>query len=447
MPEAKAQNILKDIYERSLFLALIGSGYVGLPTAALFADAGFHVIAIDIKPEVVEAVNRGVSPIKELGLDGLILRNVQAGRLKATSSLKSLTQTDAVIVSVQTPINQNRKPNLSFLMKAVEDIGKTLKKGVLVVISSTIPPGTMLEKVKPTLESLSGLKAEEDFYLAYVPERIAPGKAIKEFVESPRLVGGIGPNSTKITSELFKTVCKKVIETDASTAEIAKLAENTYRDINIAFANQLALLCEQYGVDVKKVIELANTHPRVNIHTPGPGVGGPCLPKDPYLLISRAEFDEENIVEMARRINDYMPKYIVKITTQALKNAGKNIKKCKIAVLGTAYKADVDDSRLSPSRPIIQQLLSLGAKVVAYDPYCQESFGAEKAESLQEAIKNADCIVIATDHTEFKKMDLLKLKEYMKENPVIVDGRRIIDPAKVKNVGFKYYGVGYGVKN
>ena len=181
MPEAKAQNILKDIYERSLFLALIGSGYVGLPTAALFADAGFHVIAIDIKPEVVEAVNRGVSPIKELGLDGLILRNVQAGRLKATSSLKSLTQTDAVIVSVQTPINQNRKPNLSFLMKAVEDIGKTLKKGVLVVISSTIPPGTMLEKVKPTLESLSGLKAEEDFYLAYVPERIAPGKALKEF--------------------------------------------------------------------------------------------------------------------------------------------------------------------------------------------------------------------------------------------------------------------------
>jgi len=439
------QTILNSIQRKTLKISLIGSGYVGLPTATLFADVGFHVVAIDIKPEVVKVVNKGISPINEPGLNELILRNVQAGRLKATLSLKSLTQTDAVIVSVQTPIDQNKKPNLSFLMKAVENIGMTLKKGMLVAISSTISPRTMLEKVKPTLESLSGLKVEEDFYLAYVPERIAPGKAIKEFVESPRLVGGIGPNSTRIISELFRTVCKKVIETDITTAEIAKLAENTYRDINIAFANQLALLCEQYGADVKKVIELANTHPRVNIHMPGPGVGGPCLPKDPYLLISKAKL-EENIVERARRINDHMPRHVVEITIQALNNIGKNFDGCKIVVLGTAYKADVDDSRLSPSKPIIQHLLSLGAKVVAYDPHCQESFGAEKAESLQEAIKNADCIVIATDHTEFKKMDLLKLKEYMKENPVIVDGRRIIDPAKAKNVGFKYYGVGYGAR-
>ena len=441
------KRLIDDIRKRILRLTILGSGYVGLPTAALFADAGFHVVAVDIKPEVVKTVNNGVSPIKEPELDELILHNVQAGRLRATSSLKILTQTDAVIVSVQTPIDQNKKPNLSFLMKAIEDIGRALRKGMLVVVSSTIPPGTMLEKVKPKLELLSGLKADSDFYLAYVPERIAPGKAIKEFVESPRIIGGISPNSTKIAAELFRAVCKKVIEADATTAEIAKLAENTYRDINIAFANQLALICEQHGADVKKVIELANTHPRVNIHTPGPGVGGPCLPKDPYLLISRAEFDEENIVEMARRINDYMPRHVVKITIQALNNVGKNVGGCKIAVLGTAYKADVDDSRLSPSKPIVQQLLSLGAKVVAYDPYCQESFGAEKAENLQEATRNADCIVIVTDHTEFKKMDLLKLKECMRETPVIVDGRRIIDPAKAKNVGFKYYGVGYGVKN
>jgi len=445
MLKARIQDLLKDIHQRGLRLIVLGSGYVGLPTAALFADAGFHVIAVDIKPEIVKAVNEGINPINEPELDELILHNVQAGRLKATSSLKALTQADAIIVSVQTPIDQNRKPNLSFLMKAVKDIGKALKREMLVVISSTIPPGTIFEKVRPKLEALSNLKAEEDFYLAYVPERITPGKAIKEFIESPRLIGGIGPNSTKIISELFKTVCKKVIETDVTTAEIAKLAENTYRDINIAFANQLALICEQYGADVKKVIEMANTHPRVNIHMPGAGVGGPCLPKDPYLLINKAKL-EENIVETARRINDYMPKHIVKMTIQALNNMGKNIRECKITILGTAYKADVDDSRLSPSKPIIQQLLNLGAKVVAYDPYCQETFKAEKAEKLQEAVKGSDCIIIATDHTEFKKINLSKLKTHMKENPIIIDGRRIIEPSKAKNMGFKYYGVGYGIK-
>jgi len=233
------EKLVKDIQNRSLNLTVLGSGYVGLPTAALFADAGFHVTAIDIKPEVVKTVNSGASPINEPGLHKLVSRNVQAGRLKATlNSAKALTQADTIIISVQTPIDHNKKPNLSFLMKALEEVGKTMKKEMLVVISST--------------ESLSGLKAETEFYLAYVPERIAPGKALKEFIESPRLVGGVGPNSTKTAAELFRTVCKKVIETGAATAEVAKLAENTFRDINIAFANQLALICEQHGVDAKK---------------------------------------------------------------------------------------------------------------------------------------------------------------------------------------------------
>ncbi|MHA1722236.1 MAG: nucleotide sugar dehydrogenase [Candidatus Baldrarchaeia archaeon] len=447
MESSIIQELLKKIQNRSLQLAVLGSGYVGLPTAALFADAGFQVVAIDVKPEIICTVNNGVSPVNEPGLSDLVSRNVKAGKLRASlNSDINLKEADVAIISVQTPIYDNKKPNLSYLEKALEDVAKAMKKGMLIVVSSTVPPGATTTFIKPKLESSSGLKADADFYLAYVPERITPGNAIKEFVENPRLIGGIGPNSIKVAAELFRTVCKKVIETDAITAEIAKLAENTYRDINVAFANQLALLCEQYGADVKKVIELANTHPRVNIHVPGPGVGGPCLTKDPYLLISKAKL-EENIVEMVRRINDYMPRHIVEMTIQALESVGKNVNECKIAVLGTAYKADVDDSRLSPSKPIIQQLLSLGAKVVAYDPYCQESFGAEKAENLQEVIRNADCIIIVTDHTEFKKMDLLKLKECMRENPVIVDGRRIIDPAKAKNASFKYYGIGYGVKN
>ncbi|MHA1832826.1 MAG: nucleotide sugar dehydrogenase [Candidatus Baldrarchaeia archaeon] len=435
---------LANIRNRSAHIAILGSGYVGLPTAALFADVGFHVTAIDIKPEVVKTVNRGISPINEPGLNKLVSRNVQASRLKATlNSTEALTQADTVIISVQTPINKNKKPDLSFLKKALEEVGKTIKKGTLVVITSTVPPGTTLLKVKPKLEILSGLKADADFFLAYVPERIAPGKALKEFVESPRLIGGIGPNSTKVTAELFRTVCKKVIETDVATAEVAKLAENTFRDVNIAFANQLALICEQQGVDVKKVIELANTHPRVNIHTPGPGVGGPCLPKDPYLLTHKTKITKPNLIRTARQINDYMPGHIVKMTLQALKNVGKNIEKSEITVLGTAYKANIDDSRLSPSKPIIRKLLNLGAKVVAYDPYCPESFNAEKTESLVEAVKGSDCIIVVTDHPEFKEIDLSELRKSMRDNPIIVDGRRLIEPAEAKKIGFIYYGVGY----
>jgi UDP-N-acetyl-D-mannosaminuronic acid dehydrogenase len=271
--ENSKQNILEEIKQKSAPISVLGSGYVGLPTAALFADAGFSVTATDIKPSIIKSINGGCSPIKEPGLEEIISRNVKAGRLKAVvNSHAQLGNPEVFIVSVQTPINEANKPNLSFLMSAIENIGKNLRKGMLVAICSTVPPRTLNQKIKPLLEDLSGLRADEDFFLAYVPERIAPGKTLKEFVESPRLVGGVGPNSTKTAAELFRKVCKEIIETDVATAEIAKLAENTFRDVNIAFANQLALICEQHGVDVMKAIELANTHPRVNIHTPGPGV-------------------------------------------------------------------------------------------------------------------------------------------------------------------------------
>jgi len=444
MKSTTLEKQLNKIYKRILRIAVLGSGYVGLPTAALFAQAGFQVVAIDTKSEVVESINSGVSHIKEPGLNEIILHNIQAGRLRATTSSEAISQADAIIVSVQTPIDQDKEPNLSFLNKALEDMGKTIKKGMLVLLGSTVPPGTMQTLVKPKFEFLSRLKADTDFYLAYVPERIAPGNAFKEFVESPRLVGGMGPGSTKVAAELFKTVCKTVIETDAATAEIAKLAENTFRDINIAFANQLALICEQHGVDAKEAIKLANTHPRVNIHTPGPGVGGPCLTKDPYLLTHETNLKTQIMIKTARKINDHMPKHIVKLTLQALKNTGKDIKGSKIAILGTAYKADVDDPRGSPSKPIIQELTKLGAKVKAYDPHCNESFRAERASSLNEVLKDSDCVILVTDHTEFKNLDLQEIKTLMNDNPAIIDGRRIVNPHEAERLGFIYYGVGYG---
>ena len=421
----------------------MGSGYVGLPTATLFADAGFNVTVVDVQSKIVESVNMGISPINEYGLQELVMRNVQAGKLKAVlNSQATLNQEDAVIISVQTPIDKNKRPDLSFLIKALENVGKALKKKMLIVICSTVPPKTLQEKVKPLLESLSGLVADNDFYLAYVPERISPGKALKEFVESPRLIGGIGPNSTKIAAELFNTVCKRIIETNATTAEIAKTAENTFRDINVAFANQLALICEQHGADITKVIELANTHPRVNIHMSGPGVGGPCLTKDPYLLIHETLIKKQNIITVARTINDSMGHHLVKMTIKSLKNVGKTIKDSRIAILGTAYKANIDDSRFSPSEPIIQELLGLGAETIAYDPNCTATFGAKKAESLHESFTGADCLIMITDSTEFKNIDLQELKKLMNTRPVIIDGKRIINPEVAEEIGFVYYGIG-----
>jgi UDP-N-acetyl-D-mannosaminuronic acid dehydrogenase len=440
-----SDKILKDIQSRELRTTVLGAGYVGLPTAAILAEAGFRVIALDIRSEVVKAVNNGASTINEPGLKELVLRNVQASRLRATSDVtEALDGADAIVIAVQTPIVKNMKPNLSFLMKALSETGRAIKKRMLVVVTSTVPPGTMLRIVKPKLESMSSLEADIDFYLAYVPERIAPGKAIREFVENPRLVGGIGPNSTEIAAELFRTVCRNVMVTDAATAEIAKLAENTFRDVNIAFANQLALICEELGVDVMEVIGLANTHPRVNIHLPGPGVGGPCLPKDPYLLIYPSKATGRDIISMARQINDYMPKHTANLIIRALKKTGKGIKNSKVAVLGTAYKGDVDDSRLSPSGPLVHELVRLGSRVTVYDPFSSESFGAERANSAYEAARSADCLVIETDHTEFKRLDLEKVKKLMNDNPVIIDARRMIRLPEAEKLGFICHGTGFG---
>ena len=424
-------------------MLVVGSGYVGLPTAALFADAGFQVTAVDIKPEIIRDINEGLIKTHEPGLNELVLRNVKAGTLNATSHLNAdFGSTNIFIVCVQTPIDKHKRPDLSFLEGALQTIGANVKKEKIVVLGSTVPPHTMSRLVKPRLELLSGLRAGTDFYLAYAPERIAPRKALEEFVKGPRLVGGVEQNSTRIVAELFRTVCKRVLETDALTAEVTKLVENTFRDVNIAFANQLALICEQLEVDVLEVIRLANTHPRVNVHMPGPGVGGPCLPKDPYLLLSSAEYVGYNLVKVARQINDFMPKHVVKLILQALTNVSKDVERSKIAILGTAYKANVDDPRLSPAACIIDRLKSLGAEVVVYDPRCNESFGAKRESSLLEVAKGADCLVVITDHKEFKSLNLQEIKKLMKSKPAIIDGRRIVDCQTAENLGFTYYAIG-----
>jgi len=259
-----------------------------------------------------------------------------------------------------------------------------------------------------------------------------------------RVVGGVGLKSTERALELYRKVNPNLYPTDATTAEFVKLIENTFRDLNIAYANLLALMTEKLGIDIYEAIRLANTHPRVNIHLPGAGVGGPCLTKDPYMLASLfKEFWGTQLIELARRINEYMPKHTVEIVEKALGDAGLSIRNAEVAVLGAAYKGGVDDTRESPARYIVKELLEKGARVVVYDPYTRESFGAERADTLEDAVSDADVMLIVTDHPEFRNIDLETIGRLMR-NKSIVDGRRVIEPHQALRHGFRYYGIGYG---
>lgn len=440
--------LLRKIRDRAAKIAVVGLGHVGLTTAVAFARVGFMVIGIDVDEEIVISVSTGKNHLSNSGIDELIRATVGKGLLKATLSYSDGVRcSDVVIICVPTPINHKNKPDLSYLGDACRNVALNMDKGKLIIVESTVPSGTIKGFVVPLLEKLSNLKCGLDFYLSYCPERMAPGEALKEFIENTRIVGGYDEQSTQLTAEFFKAAVKgSILITDFATAEVAKLAENTFRYVNIAFANEFALICECLGVDVKEVIKLANTHPRVNIHFPGSGVGGSCLPKDPYLLIhpARVKGFKSFIIEASRKVNESMPLHVVNMVVKGSHEVGKSIKRTRIAVLGTAYKADVDDSKFSPAESIISELKRLGASVVTYDPYCRESFGAEKAESIRDAIKGADFIVIVTDHTIFRSLNLSELRVLMKNKSVIVDGRRVIDSKEAKSLGFIYYGLGLG---
>jgi len=441
-----SEKLLEKIKTKKAHIAVLGLGHVGLPAAAIFASVGYSVTGADVKKEVVDSVLSLKFDTKEPGLEEMIKKVVRAGKLKTISdTILATKQADVVLICVQTPLTQSGKPDLRYLENASRDVARGLTKGKLIIVVSTVPPGTIKSLVTSILEKESGLKCGVDFWLAYSPERILPGKTIEEFVTNVRLVGGFNARSVELAVELFKNVTKgKILITNIANAELAKLAENTFRYVNIAFANELALMCEKMGADVIEVINLANTHPRVNIHKPGPGVGGPCLTKDPRLLLhpeGHSPFTSK-LIECSRELNDYMAEHMIKLVVKALKDTKKNVKNSCIAVLGVAYKAEVSDTTNSPAEKIIRKLMRLGAEVKVHDPYTKEDFGAKRAKSVKEAVKGADCIVVATDHKLFADLPFKKIKLLMNENPVIVDGRRIINFKKAKQEGFVYYGIG-----
>ncbi|MEB3773575.1 MAG: nucleotide sugar dehydrogenase [Desulfurococcales archaeon] len=424
-------------------ISVIGLGYVGLPTAVVFASRGVRVVGVDVDGFKVNSINRGVSYINEPGLGGLLAEVVSRGLLSATTDIDTaLDGSDAVLIDVPTPI-KNGVADLSYVADVSRAISRRLRRGMLVVVESTLPPGATGGLVRGVLEEGSGLRVGEDFYLAHVPERIAPGRALEELSRVPRLVGGVDARSTERALELYSRVNPNLLPTDATTAEFVKLAENTFRDLNIAFANLLAVMAENLGIDVYDAIRLANTHPRVNIHWPGAGVGGPCLTKDPYMLASVSDFWGVELIRMARRLNEYMPHHTVEIVEKVARMEGINLGSSRIAVLGVAYKGGVDDTRESPARVVVSELVGRGVDVVTYDPYTSESFGAERAGSLEEAMAGADMVLIITDHPEFRELDWRRLGKLMRRR-IIVDGRRVLEPSQAVAAGFRYYGIGFG---
>ena len=432
-------------------VAICGLGYVGYPVAMLFADAGFDVIGVDILEDRVKRLNEGENPIKgqEPGLDDLVEEVFKKGNFRATADMKEYNLADYIIVAVQTPVaEENKKPTYENLKGALRDIGKNMKKGVTVIIESTIAPGTMEHVVKPILEEESGLKAGKDFYLANCPERLMPGHLLENIRYYNRVIGGWTPESAKKVKELYKNVVKgELQETDCITAEIVKAGENTYRDVQIAFANEMALLCEAYGANVWKVREFINNCKKVTetrpqalrqMHYPGAGVGGHCIPKDSWLLIHEVrDIVNPKLIPTARYINDFMPLHMFDLLKDGLKEVGKKLDEVNILVLGYAYDANSDDDRNTPTVPLIEKLKENKVKFEIHDPFIKDYKG-----DVKEMLKGKDAIVLMTGHDEYKKLEYKEILKLMNEKPLIIDGRNIFDKEDARKNGFVYKGVG-----
>ncbi|MBL6982986.1 MAG: nucleotide sugar dehydrogenase [Anaerolineales bacterium] len=379
-------------------ICVLGMGYIGLPTASTFATHGVRVVGVDVNRQVVETLQNGGVHIHEPGLRTLFQAAYKSGNLTISPQPE---ESDAFIIAVPTPFKEGKKADLEFVVSASEAIVPYLKQGNLVVLESTSPPRTTIDVVAPILEK-SGLKAGEDFHLAYSPERVLPGQILRELIDNARVIGGIDKASSDAGRDLYATFVRgEIICTTATTAEMVKLMENTYRDVNIAIANEFSRLAARFGVDVWEAIELANRHPRVEILNPGPGVGGHCISVDPWFFVEAAP-DLTPLIATARNVNDAQPQVVVDMLQSALTDlSGK-----RIAVLGLAYKPDVDDLRESPAVEIASQLAEKGAIVVAYEPYKLDAQFPKfsMAQTLEEALSGADALVLLVAHAPLKNI-------------------------------------------
>lgn len=418
-------------------ICVFGLGYIGLPTASTFATHGIKVTGVDVNPRVVDTLRNGGLHIHEPGLRTLVQAALGSGNLVVSQQPEPA---DAFIIAVPTPFYSDKRADLRAVTAAAEAIVPHLRPGNLVVLESTSPPLTTVDVVAPIL-SRSGLQPGSDFYLAYSPERVLPGQILRELIENARVIGGVDRPSAEAGRDLYATFVRgEIILTDATTAEMVKLMENTYRDVNIAIANEFARLADRFGIDIWEAISLANHHPRVNVLRPGPGVGGHCISVDPWFLVEAAP-DLTSLIRTARQVNDAQPEYVVDVIRRAAGELGG----CQIAALGLAYKPDVDDLRESPAIEIVRLLAEAGARVRTYEPYKPGAQvpGTDSAASLDGALRDADLVLLLVAHSPLKALQPAQAAALLRRR-VAVDVANGWDAAAWQAAGFRLFRLGVG---
>lgn len=410
-------------------LCTVGLGYIGLPTSIMFAKYGVDVVGVDIRPDVIESLNSGKIHIEEPGLQDALTEVIKSGKFHASLMPE---KADTFIVAVPSPNNDDlyKSCDLTYVLSAVNNILPLLEKGNVLIIESTIAPRSMDDFIKPVIEA-AGFIVGEDIYLVHCPERVLPGQIMHELVYNNRIIGGMTPACTEAGVKVYATLVEgELVKTDAKTAEMSKLMENTFRDVNIALANELTKVCNELEINALDVIEMANKHPRVNLHTPGPGVGGHCLAVDPYFIVSKAP-ETAQIISLSRATNLSMPAYVVENVDELMKNVDGKL----ITLFGLTYKGNVDDVRESPAMEIYELLVAQNKyEIRAFDPHVK---GIGVIEDIEVAVAESDLILILTDHNEFKELEFDKL--------VGMRHKRIFDTKNIvqnRSDGFEYMNFG-----
>jgi UDP-N-acetyl-D-mannosaminuronic acid dehydrogenase len=418
-------------------VCVLGLGYIGLPTASTLATHGLQVVGVDVNPQIVQGLQNGKLHLYEPGLRTLVQAALHSGNLVVRDTPEPA---DAFIIAVQTPFLEDKRADLRFVRAASEAIVPYLQRGNLVVLESTSPPLTTRQVVAPILER-SGLKAGQDFYLVYSPERVLPGQILRELIENARVVGGIDRASAEAARDLYATFVRgDIILTDCTTAEMVKLMENTFRDVNIALANEFARLADRLGIDVWEAIALANRHPRVNILRPGPGVGGHCISVDPWFLVEVAP-DLTRLIRAARDVNDSQPDFVVEWMERTLGRLDGR----RVAALGLAYKPDVDDLRESPAIEVALRLVEAGARVQAFEPFKPEAQipGVPTVTSLDDALKEAEILLLLVGHTSLRELNPDEVRAQTSAR-LVFDAVNGWDQTRWQKAGFQVWRLGVG---
>ena len=409
------EKLLQKFEDRTAHIGVVGIGYVGLPLAVVFAEAGFTVIGIDPIKEKVDAINRGESYILDVD-SARVEALVEAGKLSASTDYQTLEKVDAVSICVPTPLRKTGDPDLSFIVSASSSLAPYLHRGMVVVLESSTYPGTTREMVLPEMESVSGLSVCEDFFLAFSPERVDPGREDWTTINTPKVIGGITQDCGEVAAAWYGQALDTIVPVSSSeVAEMTKLLENTFRMINIGMVNELAIMCDRLKVDVWEVIDAAATKPFGFMKfTPGPGLGGHCIPIDPLYLSWKLRSLNYNarFIELASEINTNMPRYTLGKIQDALNKQMKSVNGSRVLILGVAYKPDIDDLRESPALDVIHLLKEKGADVVYHDPFIQqfnhENLQMESVDDLMSEVKRADCVAIITNHSVYDYPTILK---------------------------------------